>query len=160
MISETCPICDGNQWWKPPEKNIWVCKICKPPKNENTESPRCDCGSENFWRPKNKNEWRCEKCNPPASRVFVAATWPEKQAANDRAPSASKPITLAEYIVTCGMEWCTDCRGWQGRETVWSDGTSTLRCRTCGAELPPWPEVKPVEENPQPLARALPRVNQ
>lgn len=121
-------------------------------------APRCECGSQIFWQPKNQIDWRCVKCSPPVSRALVgewnrdgaelgqSADLVEPEPTAPPAPVANSSATVVgEFVVTCCRPWCERCRGWQGREIVWSDGSTSLRCRTCGAVLPEWPEVKPME---------------
>jgi hypothetical protein len=41
------------------------------------------------------------------------------------------PRMIERAIVTHCKPWCDHCGGWQAIETVWSDGTVDVACRTC-----------------------------
>ena len=69
----------------------------------------------------------------------------------ERLPDPS-PTVLAEFVSTPCMPWCQRCRCWQGREIIWSDGSTSLRCRACGATLPEWPAVDESEEGQEAVA--------
>lgn len=117
MISEICPVCDATEWYRPPEKNVWVCRNCDPPKKEISRDKKT-----------------CESTNEIVAASRRVSSTPDGA---DHSPTA-----LAVFTVTCCRPWCPRCRSWQGRETLWSDGSSTIRCRCCGAVMPDWPNTK------------------
>jgi hypothetical protein len=61
------------------------------------------------------------------------------------------PVVIeSKAILTHCRPWCDHCGGWQAIETVWSDGTVAVACRTCRAVMPDRPtERKPKAKNDQ-----------
>jgi hypothetical protein len=65
-------------------------------------------------------------------------------------PSSAPVVITGQAILTHCKPWCDHCGGWQAIETVWSDGTVAVACRTCRAVMPDRPtERKPKAKNDQ-----------
>ena len=89
----------------------------------------CDCGSASWWRAHGQDQWRCQRCQPAPSRSLVAET-------RDQSPQL-----VSDFTVSCCMPWCPSWGSWLARDRVWSDWTYTIRCETCGGEMPDRPHM-------------------
>jgi len=119
--------------------------------------PPCQCGHTQHWRAHHQTHWRCFRCTPPPARSLVAQWWPDeadtaKQAGELSTAPQSSPESpesrrvTSELNVTFCKPWCESCGGWRGIEQTFNDGTHTIHCMTCKAELPEVPREREKEQ--------------
>lgn len=99
------------------------------------ESERCGtCGSTEFWKPIGGDDWLCARCRPAPTKAFIAATRRGSQIVDQ----IKQPVSIVSKCqLTHDLPWCLECNCRLAVEVVWSDGTVTLTCWTCKADMPP-----------------------
>jgi hypothetical protein len=133
-------------------KNRFEIKLPDKPEVELSQPapPPCQCGHDQHWRAHHQAQWRCQRCTPPPTRSLVAEWWPVEPATTgepNTAPLRPEPVKMVdESHVTFCRPWCECCGGWRGIERTYSDGSHTIHCLTCKADLPEVPRERPKKQ--------------